>query len=188
MVAAPNGGYFVQGGNGDDPEEAGPAGSATIARCSPTTSATSTGTCSTTTSAHSLAPSPTARYPPPRCAGLEGPETGSAGGLARLEPPLQKVRQITGLAVLTAPADNQRRRTRHQLHAGETLPQPTRDSEHVIRAVLADRDTFVFADVPANLVGLHRLAAVQRRPYRVRSNALGLGGRHELINELLSLA
>jgi aminopeptidase S len=32
MVASPNGGYFVQGGKGDDPEETGPAGSATIAR------------------------------------------------------------------------------------------------------------------------------------------------------------
>jgi aminopeptidase S len=32
MVASPNGGYFVQGGKGDDPEEAGPAGSASIAR------------------------------------------------------------------------------------------------------------------------------------------------------------
>jgi aminopeptidase S len=32
MVASPNGGYFVQGGKGRDPEEAGPAGSATIAR------------------------------------------------------------------------------------------------------------------------------------------------------------
>ena len=32
MVASPNGGYFVQGGKGDDPEEAGPAGSATVAR------------------------------------------------------------------------------------------------------------------------------------------------------------
>jgi aminopeptidase S len=32
MVASPNGGYFIQGGKGDDPEEAGPAGSATIAR------------------------------------------------------------------------------------------------------------------------------------------------------------
>jgi aminopeptidase S len=32
MVASPNGGYFVQGGKGDDPEAAGPAGSATIAR------------------------------------------------------------------------------------------------------------------------------------------------------------
>jgi aminopeptidase S len=32
MVASPNGGYFVQGGKGDDPEEAGPAGSAMIAR------------------------------------------------------------------------------------------------------------------------------------------------------------
>jgi aminopeptidase S len=32
MVASPNGGYFVQGGKGGDPEEAGPAGSATIAR------------------------------------------------------------------------------------------------------------------------------------------------------------
>jgi aminopeptidase S len=32
MVASPNGGYFVQGGEGNDPEEAGPAGSATIGR------------------------------------------------------------------------------------------------------------------------------------------------------------
>jgi aminopeptidase S len=32
MVASPNGGYFVQGGEGNDEEEAGPAGSATIAR------------------------------------------------------------------------------------------------------------------------------------------------------------
>ena len=32
MVASPNGGYFVQGGKGDDPEETGPAGSATIGR------------------------------------------------------------------------------------------------------------------------------------------------------------
>jgi len=31
MVASPNGGYFVQGGKGNDPEEAGPPGSATIA-------------------------------------------------------------------------------------------------------------------------------------------------------------
>lgn len=30
MVASPNGGYFVQGGEGDDPETAGPPGSATI--------------------------------------------------------------------------------------------------------------------------------------------------------------
>jgi aminopeptidase S len=30
MVASPNGGYFVQGGKGSDPETAGPAGSATI--------------------------------------------------------------------------------------------------------------------------------------------------------------
>jgi aminopeptidase S len=32
MVASPNGGYFVQGGKGDDPETAGPAGSATVGR------------------------------------------------------------------------------------------------------------------------------------------------------------
>jgi aminopeptidase S len=32
MVASPNGGYFVQGGKGNDPEEAGPTGSATIGR------------------------------------------------------------------------------------------------------------------------------------------------------------
>lgn len=32
MVASPNGGYFVQGGKGSDEEEAGPPGSATIAR------------------------------------------------------------------------------------------------------------------------------------------------------------
>jgi aminopeptidase S len=32
MVASPNGGYFVQGGKGRDPETAGPAGSATIGR------------------------------------------------------------------------------------------------------------------------------------------------------------
>jgi aminopeptidase S len=32
MVASPNGGYFVQGGKGNDPEEAGPPGSATIGR------------------------------------------------------------------------------------------------------------------------------------------------------------
>ena len=32
MVASPNGGYFVQGGKGSDPETAGPAGSATIGR------------------------------------------------------------------------------------------------------------------------------------------------------------
>jgi aminopeptidase S len=32
MVASPNGGYFVQGGRGRDPETAGPPGSATIAR------------------------------------------------------------------------------------------------------------------------------------------------------------
>jgi aminopeptidase S len=32
MVASSNGGYFVQGGKGRDPETAGPAGSATIAR------------------------------------------------------------------------------------------------------------------------------------------------------------
>jgi aminopeptidase S len=32
MVASPNAGYFVQGGKGTDEEEAGPAGSATIAR------------------------------------------------------------------------------------------------------------------------------------------------------------
>ena len=32
MVASPNGGYFVQGGKGDDPETAGPAGSATIGK------------------------------------------------------------------------------------------------------------------------------------------------------------
>jgi aminopeptidase S len=32
MVASPNGGYFVQGGRGNDPEEAGPPGSATIGR------------------------------------------------------------------------------------------------------------------------------------------------------------
>jgi aminopeptidase S len=32
MVASPNGGYFAQGGVGDSPEEAGPAGSATIGR------------------------------------------------------------------------------------------------------------------------------------------------------------
>ena len=32
MVASPNGGYFVQGGKGNDAEEAGPPGSATIAR------------------------------------------------------------------------------------------------------------------------------------------------------------
>ena len=31
MVASPNGGYFVHGGKGSDEEEAGPAGSATIA-------------------------------------------------------------------------------------------------------------------------------------------------------------
>jgi aminopeptidase S len=30
MVASPNGGYFVQGGKGNDPETAGPSGSATI--------------------------------------------------------------------------------------------------------------------------------------------------------------
>ncbi|MCO1656319.1 M20/M25/M40 family metallo-hydrolase [Pseudonocardia humida] len=32
MVASPNAGYFAQGGAGDDPETAGPAGSATIGR------------------------------------------------------------------------------------------------------------------------------------------------------------
>jgi aminopeptidase S len=32
MVASPNGGYFVQGGKGNDPDEAGPTGSATIAQ------------------------------------------------------------------------------------------------------------------------------------------------------------
>lgn len=32
MVASPNGGYFVQGGNGGDEETAGPAGSATIGK------------------------------------------------------------------------------------------------------------------------------------------------------------
>jgi aminopeptidase S len=32
MVASPNGGYLVQGGEGNDPEEAGPPGSATIGR------------------------------------------------------------------------------------------------------------------------------------------------------------
>jgi aminopeptidase S len=32
MVASPNGGYFVQGGKGSDPETAGPRGSATIGR------------------------------------------------------------------------------------------------------------------------------------------------------------
>ena len=32
MVASPNGGYFAQGGKGNGPEEAGPAGSATIGR------------------------------------------------------------------------------------------------------------------------------------------------------------
>jgi aminopeptidase S len=32
MVASPNAGYFVQGGKGNDPEEAGPPGSATIGR------------------------------------------------------------------------------------------------------------------------------------------------------------
>jgi aminopeptidase S len=32
MVASSNGGYFAQGGKGNDPEEAGPAGSATIGR------------------------------------------------------------------------------------------------------------------------------------------------------------
>jgi aminopeptidase S len=32
MVASPNGGYLVQGGKGNDEEEAGPAGSATIGR------------------------------------------------------------------------------------------------------------------------------------------------------------
>jgi aminopeptidase S len=32
MVASPNGGYFVQGGKGNDEEEAGPPGSATVAR------------------------------------------------------------------------------------------------------------------------------------------------------------
>jgi aminopeptidase S len=32
MVASPNGGYFVQGGRGGDPETAGPPGSATIGR------------------------------------------------------------------------------------------------------------------------------------------------------------
>lgn len=31
MVASPNGGYFVQGGQGDDRSAAGPEGSATIA-------------------------------------------------------------------------------------------------------------------------------------------------------------
>jgi aminopeptidase S len=30
MVASPNGGYFVQGGKDSDPENAGPAGSATV--------------------------------------------------------------------------------------------------------------------------------------------------------------
>ena len=32
MVASPNGGYFAQGGKGNDPDESGPAGSATIGR------------------------------------------------------------------------------------------------------------------------------------------------------------
>jgi aminopeptidase S len=32
MVASPNGGYLVQGGKGNDPDEAGPPGSATIGR------------------------------------------------------------------------------------------------------------------------------------------------------------
>ena len=32
MVASPNAGYFVQGGNGDDKSESGPPGSATVAR------------------------------------------------------------------------------------------------------------------------------------------------------------
>ena len=32
MTASPNGGYFVQGGRGDDVEAAGPAGSATVAQ------------------------------------------------------------------------------------------------------------------------------------------------------------
>ena len=36
MVASPNGGYFVQGGKGNDPEEAGPRVRPRSRRCSPT--------------------------------------------------------------------------------------------------------------------------------------------------------
>src|SRR5215213_7380939 len=128
------------------------------------------------------------RYPPCRPEPLEASKpTFKQPGLAGLQPPLQKIGDVTRLAVLTAPADNQRRRAGRQLHAGETLPQPTWDGEHVVAAVLTDCDALIFTDVPAHLVGLHRLAAIKRCAQRVRSHAFGLGRCHELIDELLSL-
>src|SRR5215217_5269435 len=128
------------------------------------------------------------RYPPCMPEPLEASRpTFKQPGLAGLQPPLQKIGYVTGLAVLTAPADNQRRRARRQLHAGETLPQPTWDGEHVIAAVLTDCDALIFTDVPAHFVGLHRLAAIKRCAQRVGSHAFGLGPCHELINEFLSL-
>src|SRR5215203_3704024 len=107
--------------------------------------------------------------------------------LARLKPPLEEVGQVTGLAVPATLTDDQRRRCRLQLHTGETLPQSTGNSQHVIGTVVTDRQTLVLAEVPANLVRLHRLAGIQRRAQRTGSDALGLGGGNELVDELLRL-
>ena len=94
---------------------------------------------------------------------------------------------MAGVAVAAALTDDQWRWTRLQLHTGETFAQATRNDQHVIGAVLADGNTLVIADVPATLVGLHRLAAVQRRTQSMRHYALGLGRCNEGIDDLLCL-
>src|SRR5688572_23841731 len=108
--------------------------------------------------------------------------------LARLKPPLEEVGQVTGLAVPATLTDDQRRRCRLQLHTGETLPQSAGNSQHVVGTVVTDRQTLVLAEVPADLVRLHRLARIQRRAQRTGSDSLGLGAGNEFVDELLRLS
>ena len=107
--------------------------------------------------------------------------------LAGRKPPLEEVREVTGLAVPATLADDQWRRRRLQLHAGEPLAEAARNGQHVVRAVLTDGEALVFAEVPADLVGLYRVAGLQRRPQRTGSDALGLGCVDEFVDEFLSL-
>jgi hypothetical protein len=74
-----------------------------------------------------------------------------------------------------------------QLDARQALPKATRNDQDVVGTVVADRDALILAEIPADLVRLRRLAAIQRRPQRLWSDAFGLRCGEERVNELLSL-
>ena len=64
-----------------------------------------------------------------------------------------------------------------QPYAAQPLLQPTRHGQHVVAPVLADGERLVLAQVPASLVGLHRLPRVQGGLERLRLDPGRVGRR-----------